>query len=187
MGSANSSQDGASWFQDKRPVLFFVLLVAGLMVVFNVVVYREFAAGRFSGPYLAANARLTAFLLHVLGENAVAVGSSIVSPRLTLEIKAGCDAIQASAFYVFAVLASPVPVSRPRRLLAAFAGTAGLLLLNIVRLLTLYYAGVYWKEGFNALHGDVWQAAFILLPLILWIAWVRRVVRIPIACSDVPT
>jgi exosortase/archaeosortase family protein len=165
--------------------LRFVLLVAGLMIAFNVVVYREFAAGRLSSSYLAANAHATAYLLRVVGEPAVAVGSSIVSSRFSLDVKAGCDAVQPSAFFVFVVLASPVAVSWTRRVSTAVAGTAVLMLLNLARLLTLYYTGVYWKEGFDFVHADVWQAAFILLPLFLWIGWVRRVVRQPVACSNV--
>jgi len=145
------------------------------MLVFNVLIYREFAAGRLLSSYLTLNARISAAVIRLLGEDAVAVHSSIVSRGLNMEIRAGCDAIQASAFFVFVVLASPVRVTRLRRLLAVVLGVGVLLALNLVRIVTLYFAAVYWKSGFDFVHGEAWQAVFIFLPLGLWLVWLRQV------------
>jgi exosortase/archaeosortase family protein len=47
--------------------------------------------------------------------------------------------------------------------------------LNIVRLVTLFLAGVYLPSIFEFLHTDFWQACFVFMPLALWLAWVRWV------------
>ena len=48
-----------------------------------------------------------------------------------------------------------------------------LLSMNLVRLISLYYAGVYVPSLFEALHVEVWQAVFIFVPIVLWVIWER--------------
>ena len=65
-------------------------------------------------------------------------------------------------------------------------GTLFLLLLNVVRIVSLYYSGAYYPRMFDVLHIDLWQPMFILLPLVLWLMWVRRSLRQGTETSDVP-
>ncbi len=106
-------------------------------------------------------------MLRVLGDDAAAKGTSITSSRFALDVKRGCDAIQASAFFVFGVLASPAPVSLLSRVVPLAVGTLFLLVMNLVRIVSLYYTGVYFPKAFDVIHVDVWQALFIFLPLFL--------------------
>ena len=52
-------------------------------------------------------------------------------------------------------------------------GTAVLMLINLVRVVTLYYVGVWWPRVFNVVHVDVRQAVFIFLAISLWVLWAR--------------
>lgn len=65
-------------------------------------------------------------------------------------------------------------------------GTLCLLLLNVVRIVSLYYSGVYCPRMFEVLHVDLWQPVFILLPLVLWLMWVRWSLRQRMETPDVP-
>ena len=94
-----------------------------------------------------------------------------------MSIEAGCDAVQASAFFVFAVMASPLPVSYRARIPWLLGGTSLLLVINLVRIVSLFYTGVYFPKAFDLMHIDVWQAGFIFLPLCFWVLWARRVLR----------
>ncbi|MFH1108499.1 MAG: hypothetical protein V1790_04775 [Planctomycetota bacterium] len=161
----------------KGAVLRFVLWLAGLMVAFNAVFYLWLAESRFLQVYLSWNARASALLLRVFGESATATGTLVASPRFGLEVKDGCDALQPIAFFIFAMLASPVPVRLRLRIVPILMGTLVLLLLNLVRILTLFYTGIHFPSAFEPLHIDVWQSVFIFLPLTFWLVWAQRALR----------
>ena len=135
--------------------------------------------------YLRLIAGTTAGVLQVFGDDARVTGTSIFSSRFSLNIERGCDAIQVSAFFVFAVLAWPASVSRWRRATGVALGTLVLLTLNLVRIVSLYYTGIYLPGAFDRLHLDVWQPGFVVLALLFWMIWVQWVTRTETARPDV--
>jgi exosortase/archaeosortase family protein len=135
-----------------------------------------FRAGLFP-RYLRLNAAVSAFLLRAMGEEARAQEVAIISPRYAVTIQRGCDAIEPSALFASAVIA--FPAAWRRRLAGAVAGVGLLLGLNLVRIVTLYYTGVFKPEAFETMHLDVWQPAFIFLALLLWILWALWATRRP--------
>ena len=173
-----------SWFYAKRPVFRFVLILGGLIAAFNLFFYLWLNKSDFFEGYLHLNARLTAAFIGLFEDGVTAAGSS-VSGRYSVQIKQGCDALQSSVFLMFAVLASPFRLSLRSRLPFVIVGTLFLLLLNLVRIISLYYTGVYFPQAFEAMHLDVWQPVFIFVPLVLWIVWARWVMRRRTASSDV--
>lgn len=148
-----------------------------LYVGFNVIFRIWIAQSIFFESYLRWNAELTVLFLNVVGENAQVSDMKVESPRFSVEIKSGCDGLQASAFFVFAVLTSPVSVRLRSRIVPMIIGTMALLLLNLVRIISLYYIGIFSPRAFDIMHMDVWQAVFVFLPLLLWVIWARRALR----------
>ena len=175
------------WLADKRPVLRFVLVFGLLLGGFNLFFYLWFSKGETFEAYLQLNARCSAGVLTMLGDQATANGTAITASRYQLDIRRGCDALQASAFFVLGVLASPSRVRLLRRLPPIVLGTVFLLVMNLVRIVSLYYTGVYFPRAFDVMHVDVWQALFIFLPLFLWVVWARWVERGEAVTADVPT
>jgi exosortase/archaeosortase family protein len=147
------------------------------MLVFNLFVYRGLAAGGWWDAYLAINAQASAAVLSMLGYPVGAAGASLTSPQFPMSIATGCDAVQASAFFVFAMLLSPVAVSRHKRLLPVIGGLVFLAVINVLRIVSLYLVGVYYVQAFDFVHGELWQLLFILLPLVLWLLWLRTAMR----------
>lgn len=148
------------------------------MGVFNAVFYTYLSDAPFFHSYLAINAQVTAAILGFFGDQVNVNRDALVSDNFSLGIKRGCDAIQATAFFIFLVFASPSQMRYRARIPYAIAGTVFLLLLNLVRIITLYYAGMYCSKAiFDFLHVDFWQAVFIFLPLFLWVMWTRRAER----------
>ncbi len=179
-------RDGTrSWIAGKRPVLRFVVVLGLLICVFEVCFYLWITKGSLFLSYLNLNARATAAILNVFGAQATTADRSIVSPDFSLSIEAGCDAIQSSAFFVFVVLASPVSVPLRRRIPFVLAGTLFLLTVNLIRIVSLFYTGVYFPSAFEMMHLEVWQAGFIFLPLVMWILWATRVRRYSYGSADV--
>ncbi len=159
---------------DRRPAFFFILALAFCMLAFNLLVYRNIATGTAWDVYLSANARCAEWVLVGLGEPVSAIGASLRSAKFSLDIKTGCDSIQASAFLVFAILLSPIGVPFRARFLPIVCGVVFLAGLNLFRILTLYFAGVHLVEWFDFIHGELWQGIFTLAPLIGWLVWTQR-------------
>lgn len=174
---AGAKGGSGSWFASKVPVLRFVLIFGALMAAFNLFFYVGFAKSDGFNTYLAWNAEVSAAILGLLGDDASVSGVTLSTPRFALSLRAGCDALQASALFVFAVLAMPASVSLMGRWVPLALGTAVLLALNVVRIISLYYTGVYFPDAFETMHVDVWQALYIFLPIFFWIVWSRWAMR----------
>jgi exosortase/archaeosortase family protein len=160
-----------SWYQRKRPIFRFVGLFAFFMGLFYVCEITPFFVDQVFPRYLRLNARASAAILNVLDEGTRVTGTSISSPRFSVDIRHGCDALLPSALFVSAVLASPVPLLS--KIPGVLAGTLFLLLMNLVRIVTLFYSGVYIPRYFERMHLEVWPAIFILVSLTLWVIWAR--------------
>lgn len=173
------AKSGVSEPSGRRSAFRFIALLAALMLVFNLVVYRGGAASGWWEPYLALNAKAAALVLSLLGHPVTADGVALNSPAFSMSIATGCDAVQASAFFVFAILLSPVGVALSRCLVPVFVGLVVLAVINVVRIVSLYLIGVYYVKAFDFVHGELWQLLFILLPLTLWLGWLRAATREP--------
>lgn len=119
--------------------------------------------------YLRLNATACATILAWLGEEATASDTNVSSPQFTMRIARGCDAIEPSALFISAVVALPVAIWT--RLLGIAAGTLVLMIVNLVRVVTLFFIGTRFPGAFDLMHFDVWQAVFIFLAVVLWVIW----------------
>lgn len=120
-------------------------------------------------PYLNATASVSAVALRALGESAEADGKLLMSPRNSLRVERGCDGLDPLAMFVAAVVA--MPASWKRKLIGVIVGTVALTLINLVRVLSLFYIGVYWPQHFEIVHIEIWQPMFIVMTMLIWIGW----------------
>ncbi len=148
-----------------RAIVVFAVIVAGFYGLRVAPLFLE----KVFDPYLRANANVSAWVLTVFGERASAQAAVVSGRRYQISISRGCDALEPSALFAAAVIA--VPVVLRRKLLGLVVGVALLALLNLVRIISLYYTGVFFPDAFEVMHVDVWQPVFILCTVLLWIAW----------------
>ena len=153
----------------------FIIVFAVLMSAFYGIAATPWFRDHFFPAYLRINARASAAILRTLGEDSHSNGADIVSPRFGLAILRGCDGVEPAALFIAAVLA--FPASWRSRIVAAIGGTATLLALNLVRIVSLYYTGIYFPKAFDTVHLDLWQTLFILIVMTMWMTWAWRVSR----------
>lgn len=157
------------WFTGKRPIFQFVGIFIVLMGVFYAIARSSYMDKDVLPRYMAFNASASAMILRVLGEDAASNGTFVSSSRYAVDIKRGCDAVEPSALFIAAVLAFPTALLP--KLPGLLLGTIVLAIINLVRIVTLFYTGIYFPSLFETMHEDVWQALFILLALFLWVVW----------------
>lgn len=159
------------WSSRRWQVLQFVLVLAVATGLFNIVFLVWLSDTTLFERYLGLNAEVSAAVLRLFGEHATSQGASLISPRYSLSIARGCEAVQVAAFFFIAVASWPLSVARWRRWLGGLIGVVTLMVCNIVRIVSLYYVGIYFPRSFETMHIDVWQPMFILLALFVWLAW----------------
>ena len=160
----------------QHSVLKFLIIFGVLLVVFYVfIAFSQLYDKRFVPLHLHLIAKASGYVLAILGWDITVIGNSIHSPGFSANIIRGCDAVEAIALYVCAVLAFPLPFLK--KLIGLTVGALLLLVLNLVRVVSLCLIGAYSRRMFDVMHIDVWQALFIFFAVLLWILWLLWATR----------
>lgn len=117
------------------------------------------------------DAKLASIILNIFGWGTVTEGYQISSDAMTLNVKTGCDGLEAMAIFGSGVIAYTAPlVNKFKGLLF---GIGSLFVLNIIRVVHLYISGVYMPNYFEFFHEEFWQAVVIIAALILLAVWIN--------------
>lgn len=169
-GEKSVVEFAAGWFSAHHPVFLFLLVFGVLMSLFyTFIAFAPYYNRVLLPSYHHLIAKMSGGILGFLGQDITAAGASVSSPRFSIRIIRGCDAVEATALFVCAVLAFPVPFSR--KVPGIIAGTLLLGILNLVRVVSLFLIGVYFPNIFGFMHIDTWQALFIFFAITFWVLW----------------
>ena len=168
-GGRDAGKPRISRLGAKRPIFMFVALFAVLLGVFYALTFLPVLQNKALPALQVLNAKASVVVMNIFGEGASARKTTISSPRYSINIAHGCDAIEPTGLFIAAVLAFPAGIRS--KFPGLLLGTGVLLTLNLVRIISLFYTGVYWPRAFEVMHEDVWQPAFVLLSLLFWITW----------------
>jgi exosortase H (IPTLxxWG-CTERM-specific) len=124
-------------------------------------------------PFTERIVRVSSVALRAIGEPVAAEGTQIRSAAFAVDVKNGCNGVEAMLILFAAVLA--FPASWRQRLYGLLAGIAVIQLLNLVRVVSLFWLGVHHREVFETFHAAVWQTLLILVAVGLFVLWSRRV------------
>jgi exosortase H (IPTLxxWG-CTERM-specific) len=157
------------WHQPEVRFLFLFLLFLGAS--FSVVALRQVDAA-IVAPYTALIARVSGFVLRALGEEASVNGCVVSSPRFAVTIYNGCNGLITSLIFISGVLAFPARWSA--KVIGMVGGLIAIQLINLVRIISLFYIGVFLPRYFNDAHIFIWQSLVILFGISLWVLWAHR-------------
>ena len=101
-----------------------------------------------------------------------------------VSIEPGCNGIEACIVLFAAIMA--YPASWRHRLMGIVAGFAAVQGVNVLRVISLFYLGQWRTDVFNFAHEYLWQGLIMLDVLVVWLLWVRVVVRSRPEESDPP-
>lgn len=154
------------WHKPESRFLILFLLILG--VSFTVVALRPVDSSVVT-PYTACIARVSGFVLRLLGEDTAVKGCAVSSPRFAVTIYNGCNGLVTSLIFIAGVLAFPARWSA--KLIGVLGGLIAIQLINLVRIVSLFYIGVFLPQHFNDAHIFIWQSLVILFGVSLWIVW----------------
>lgn len=152
--------------------LYFGLVLLGIFTVimikpvyYNVVMpLNDFLASSSAG------------VISLLGDENVSCSEALVtSSGYSINIAEGCNGIYALAIVIAGIAAFPAPW-RPKSIGLVLA-IALIMILNYIRILTLWYAGKAGSFLFDAMHLYVWEFVIIALGAAFWYFWYEKFVK----------
>ena len=152
----------------RRFLLAFVgigLLLYGLVYLPPV---RDLVIAPFTdGLTAAAGGVITTF-----GGHAWVQGNVLSIPGFSVRILDLCNGVEATLLLWAALLAFPAPWRY--RLWGLLIGALGVQALNLARIVSLVYLGVWKPTWFYWVHWYVWDALILVDVLLLFLLWLRR-------------
>src|SRR5262245_16316931 len=166
---------------DPKQIRFLVRF-AVLLVVFFVLLWLPAVDRGVIVPFTRGMARLSAVILNVFGERVTTFGTVIQGHGFAVDIKGGCNGVEAMVLLWAAILAFQSPWRA--RLLGLLAGSAALMAFNLVRIVSLYMIGVRWRQVFETFHLAVWQTIMFAVAASIFALWSGRFARRHVAARS---
>jgi exosortase/archaeosortase family protein len=124
-----------------------------------------------NGAYTEGVVIATAKILGILSMPCVVHSSVLQLPAISLDVKFGCNGLEAVMIYSVAIVA--FPSTWKKRLLGILAGFVVLQIINILRIAGLAYAGIHFRGLFEYIHIYVAQGLMIAVSLGLFFIYLR--------------
>lgn len=151
----------------------FLLVFCVLLVAFYAVFTLDAVDAHVVLPFTAALARVAGATLNAIGQRVQVAGTVIAGAPFAVDIRGGCNGIEAVVFVCAAMLAFDAPPRR--RLTGALTAAVALEALNVVRIDTLYLLGAYQRRLFETFHLAVWQTLMFAAAIFIFLFWTSRV------------
>jgi len=163
----------AKW---NREVLGFVVVCLSSLTLFAILYFwlRDSAA---IDPFLAFNARLASVVLNLFGGSTQVDEAVISSGDVSFRVITECTSIVPTAILVSAIIGWPSLLRE--KLTGVVLGSAVLFLVNVVRIITLFYIGSASPWFLDIAHSFLWGALLVVLVVAIWLLWTKRLVRTP--------
>ena len=153
----------------------FLLRFALFLVGFYALVAIQPVNDAVVVPFTALLVKISAGILQAIGEQVFTRGTVIQSALFAVDVKNGCNGIEAALLLVAAMLAFPAPAKA--RALGLAVGLAAIQAVNLVRIVSLFWLGAHRRDVFDLFHAAVWQTLLILLAVGIFLAWGKRLRR----------
>jgi exosortase H (IPTLxxWG-CTERM-specific) len=152
-----------------RFITLFSVILVSLFTIEMLVPVQEHVIAPFTGML----ARLSAAIILPFDSSAVAYGKILQfrDTGFAVSIEAGCNGVEASIVLIAAVIA--YPASWRARFLAIVLGFLAIQVMNLARIISLFYLGNWNMEVFSWIHLYLWPALIMLDVLIVFIVYLR--------------
>lgn len=167
--------------KELRPAIRFVIIFVALYLVLNVLYGLWIKSyGNYPDPVTVIVTRQTSAILNLLSEQTTTLpkpGTASVSilegMRNALNVYEGCNGINVMIVFVAFIFA----FGGAARKMVWFIplGIILIYLINLVRVLGLFYVAQYWKEYFYYIHKYAFTAFIYGFVLILWWWWIEKI------------
>lgn len=157
----------------NRRQIRFLVRFSLLIIAFYTAVLLKPVDRTVVVPYTKAITATAAGVLNLLGEHVRRAGTLISGRLFVVDIKNGCNGIEAMVFIIAAMIAFDAPIRE--RLIGIGVGAVAIQLLNLIRIVTLYWIGAHRREWFETFHLAIWQTVIFISAIVVFLWWTSRV------------
>ena len=164
-------ESGSFWHRNRRELQFLILFVVLLGGGFSLI-SLNWVNDHVIEPFTGGIAHASGATLNLLGQEVTQTGTILRNRRFAVNIRNGCNGVEAMLIFLAAVLA--FPASWKSRLTGLTLGILAIQLVNLIRVVALFLTGIYFPRIFDTSHTVIWQTIVILFGVLLWIFWANR-------------
>lgn len=126
-------------------------------------------------PFTSLLARISAAMILPFDSSVLAYGKVLQfkDTGFAVSIEAGCNGVEATIVLIAAVIA--FPASWRARIAAIILGFLAIQVMNLARIISLFYLGNWNMEFFEWIHLYLWPALIMLDVLIVFIIYLRYI------------
>jgi exosortase/archaeosortase family protein len=151
---------------------FLLLYILYMVIAFILVDYEPVRnALKLDAYYTGGVVALSAWLIQAIGIDVSAQGVFLNLNHAVMEVKFGCNGLEAILLYTAAVLA--YPATAKLRFIGIVAGATLLQLLNIIRIGVLAWVLEYHEAQFALMHEYITQSIMIALAFIIFLFYLQ--------------
>lgn len=152
------------------PVLKFFSIFVGIIAAYYLIFFWTTEENmKIFDEYINFTASLSGLILSIFETGVNTAQGTISGPGCAVTLKFGCEGTEPLVIFVAAVLA--FPTKWKLKILGAVIGAAFLYILNIIRIVGLYFIQKSAAQDFEIYHVVVFPMIFIFLSIILWGIW----------------
>lgn len=151
----------------KKFLIRFALFLVGFYALVAIQPVNDAVVVPFTGFLV----KVSAAILRAAGEPVATHGTVIRSALFAVDVKNGCNGIEAALLLLAAMLA--FPASPRARVAGIAAGLLAIQVVNLFRIVSLFWLGAHRRDVFDLFHAAVWQTLLILLAVGIFLAWGR--------------
>ena len=147
----------------------FLLKFFAAVVVFYVIIAVRPVNDNVIVPFTAQLSGISAAVLRAAGEDTEVTGTIIRTSGFAVDVKNGCNGVEAAILLVAAILAFPAgPLAKAMGILGGFIL---LEVINILRIVSLAWLGAHHPQVFQMFHVAVWQTVIIIVSVGIFLLW----------------
>lgn len=153
---------------DRRKYLltYLVKYISVIILYYGIILATD---GDFLKQYLEVTAFLVSKILSLFSDNISSIGNIISNNVFSVQISFGCDGTEAIMLFFAGIVATRT--NWKSKLTGIITGFFTIYILNLLRIIALFFAGNYNLNLFNALHTIYFPILFIIIPLIFLYFW----------------
>ena len=153
-------------------IRFFILFTILLIGLFTLEILEP-AEKYVILPFTSVIADVSVWIVQIFDDNVEAYRNVIrnATTGFGVRIERGCNGVEAVIILFAAIFAFPAPLKN--KLIGFTIGFFAIQLLNLVRIVSLFYLGQWNQVAFEWFHLYLWQALIILDALVVWLIWLR--------------
>lgn len=122
--------------------------------------------------YIESTVKMAAYLISFLEVGAQSNGNQIFTKGYNLNVGPACIALYEIFVFAAAIVAYPMKIKD--KIEGVVLGIIAIGALNLLRIVMMFFAGIYFPTIFKTLHDHVFQTVFILFMVVLWCYWIGK-------------